>query len=309
MLYCFVRETAVSRGSFINRVGYAVVALFAVVVLGATAATAADLGANCAAAKQKAAAKKLNDKVKCHGKAIKKNIEVDAACLAKAETKFETSFSKAEGKGGCATVGDVDTIELLIDDTLTQLLNALPPVTTTTTTTTLPPNDCGSLPCGDCQACAAAPGGECSDEVDTFYANAQVADFTSCVESCLDQACFDGCITTYSSAGADYLAAVACIEGECETTCSVAACGNGLCEAGEDAFSCSFDCGPAGWTCAPSYYGTLDGCDCGCGILDPDCLDSTSASCEFCDDAGSCAFGLGPCPSTIDPTDNSQCAP
>jgi len=31
-------------------------------------------------------------------------------------------------------------------------------------------------------------------------------------------------------------------------------------------------CGrPASWTCPASYYGTLDGCDCGCGAWDPDC--------------------------------------
>jgi len=97
------------------------------------AAHAVEPAANCAAAKQKAAAKKLSDKVKCHGKAIKKGIAVDPACLTKAETKFETSFAKAEGKGGCVTEGDVDAIEQLIDDTLAQLLGALPPTTTTTT--------------------------------------------------------------------------------------------------------------------------------------------------------------------------------
>lgn len=31
---------------------------------------------------------------------------------------------------------------------------------------------------------------------------------------------------------------------------------------------------PAGWTCNPSYYDTNDGCDCNCGLLDPDCLES-----------------------------------
>merc|ERR1719378_1663157 len=28
---------------------------------------------------------------------------------------------------------------------------------------------------------------------------------------------------------------------------------------------------PAGWTCNPEYYDTQDGCDCECGIYDPDC--------------------------------------
>ena len=26
-----------------------------------------------------------------------------------------------------------------------------------------------------------------------------------------------------------------------------------------------------GWTCDPSYYGTFDGCNCDCGLVDPDC--------------------------------------
>jgi hypothetical protein len=89
---------------------------------------AVEPGAACAASKQKAAAKKLSDKVKCHGVAIKKEQPVDPACLTKAETKFEGSFAKAEDKGGCATTGDVDEVELLIDDVLAQLLAALPPV-------------------------------------------------------------------------------------------------------------------------------------------------------------------------------------
>ena len=99
---------------------------------------AKDLGALCAASKQKAAAKKFSDKVKCHGKAIKKGIAVDPACLTKAEGKFQAAFTKAEGKGGCLTTGDVNDIETLMDDTLTDLLEAIPATTTTTTTSTLP---------------------------------------------------------------------------------------------------------------------------------------------------------------------------
>ena len=30
---------------------------------------------------------------------------------------------------------------------------------------------------------------------------------------------------------------------------------------------------PADWLCDPSYYGTFDGCDCDCGLPDPDCDD------------------------------------
>jgi MYXO-CTERM domain-containing protein len=43
---------------------------------------------------------------------------------------------------------------------------------------------------------------------------------------------------------------------------------------------------PAEWTCPAGFFGTDDGCDCGCGALDPDCADATFASCDFnqCDD-------------------------
>jgi lysophospholipase L1-like esterase len=36
------------------------------------------------------------------------------------------------------------------------------------------------------------------------------------------------------------------------------------------------------WTCPQDYYGTNDGCDCGCGVIDPDCNgDSTCNACDF----------------------------
>ena len=38
---------------------------------------------------------------------------------------------------------------------------------------------------------------------------------------------------------------------------------------------------PAGWTCNVSFYGAADGCDCGCGVADPDCADATLASCKY----------------------------
>jgi hypothetical protein len=65
--------------------------------------------------------------------------------------------------------------------------------------------------------------------------------------------------------------------------------------------------GPAGWTCPPDFYGTADGCDCGCGVIDPDCADGTVASCEFCGEVGSCSPLDSGCPGDIDPTQNWLC--
>lgn len=60
---------------------------------------------------------------------------------------------------------------------------------------------------------------------------------------------------------------------------------------------------PDGWNCDPGFYDTNDGCDCGCGLFDPDCADMTVESCEFCANAGSCAMSC----MQIDPLDNSTC--
>jgi len=66
--------------------------------------------------------------------------------------------------------------------------------------------------------------------------------------------------------------------------------------------------GPPGWTCEAYLYGAADGCDCGCGVIDPDCIDGTVASCEYCDAVGSCTpiFDAG-CPGDIDPAQNWLC--
>jgi hypothetical protein len=65
--------------------------------------------------------------------------------------------------------------------------------------------------------------------------------------------------------------------------------------------------GPAGWTCDVFYYGTFDGCDCGCGVLDPDCIDGTVGSCEYCSEPGSCTPIDAGCPGDIDPAQNWLC--
>jgi hypothetical protein len=80
------------------------------------------------------------------------------------------------------------------------------------------------------------------------------------------------------------------------------ACGDGIdqnCNGVDD------PCGPTGWSCDVNFYGTSDGCDCGCGIPDPDCSSSDVSVCEFCNDPGSC--NTGACPGTIDPGDNAVC--
>jgi hypothetical protein len=107
--------------------------------------------------------------------------------------------------------------------------------------------------------------------------------------------------------------------GQCNPDCTCPYCGDDVvnqpseeCDGGDDAAcpgQCQPDCTcfpPLSWTCDPGYYGADDGCDCGCGALDPDCVDATVGSCQFCDDPGSC--GTGPCPANIDLNENWHCS-
>ncbi len=57
---------------------------------------------------------------------------------------------------------------------------------------------------------------------------------------------------------------------------------------------------PAGWVCSLAFYGVGDGCDCGCGALDPDCTSGLASSCEFNHCFNEPAVAIDPC-------DASQC--
>jgi hypothetical protein len=77
--------------------------------------------------------------------------------------------------------------------------------------------------------------------------------------------------------------------------CTDPGCSDPACDycydASGDIISCAGG-GGGGWTCDPSYYDAFDGCDCGCGIPDPDCFGGgcsepgcTDFSCDYCYDA------------------------
>jgi hypothetical protein len=66
---------------------------------------------------------------------------------------------------------------------------------------------------------------------------------------------------------------------------------------------------PEAWTCDNSYYGTDDGCDCGCGALDPDCAADAPEGVDPAS-AAVCAFNNCPPPDepgTVDPDENWLC--
>jgi cysteine-rich repeat protein len=60
------------------------------------------------------------------------------------------------------------------------------------------------------------------------------------------------------------------------------------------------------WTCDPSLFHGSDGCECGCGQVDPDCENTLSASCDFCGGIGSCNPNDLAC-QQVNPTNNAIC--
>lgn len=99
---------------------------------------AKDPGQRCAAAKLKAATRETCAKAECYREAVAASVPVDAACLAKAATKFAKAFADAERKSGCATLGDAAVIEVKVDAFLADLVNEIPATTSTSTTTIHP---------------------------------------------------------------------------------------------------------------------------------------------------------------------------
>ncbi len=91
----------------------------------------------------------------------------------------------------------------------------------------------------------------------------------------------------------------------CDWCNALGSCGTGACPSNikpTENWTCTV---PAGWTCNPDWYGSGDGCHCGCGALDPDCTDVTADACDVCSGPGSC--GVGSCPSVIAPNNNAIC--
>jgi hypothetical protein len=90
----------------------------------------------CEGAKIKAAGKKTNCKCALEAKQAQKGGTIDPLKIAKCESGFTNSFSKAESKGGCNTTGDAAAIEAKVDAFIADARTELEPGVTTTTTTT-----------------------------------------------------------------------------------------------------------------------------------------------------------------------------
>jgi len=81
--------------------------------LASRAMAGGDPAAKCASAKQKASGKKAAAKFGCYSKAASKALQVDQACLTKAEDTFTAAFTKADSNGAC--VGDAAAVEAAVD--------------------------------------------------------------------------------------------------------------------------------------------------------------------------------------------------
>jgi cysteine-rich repeat protein len=82
----------------------------------------------CASSKMKAAGKQIGTILKCYATGAKNSEAPDSECIAKGYTKLVGAFSKAEGRGGCTTTGDVGTIDMADENASEEQVEALSPV-------------------------------------------------------------------------------------------------------------------------------------------------------------------------------------
>jgi hypothetical protein len=93
--------------------------------------------------------------------------------------------------------------------------------------------------------------------------------------------------------------------------CSEYGCRDDACQRCTDtdyAASTSVGCGSDAWTCSLSHYGTGDGCDCGCGVRDPDCGKDQGCSEAGCqqDACAYCHAGNATDAGTFDPRSDND---
>ena len=92
---------------------------------------------------------------------------------------------------------------------------------------------------------------------------------------------------------------------DCNLACNTTCVGSGLGVAKSGAGNCTTTKVPSFWTCNLSAYGTGDGCNCGCGVVDPDCTSAARSAClEPCQSTGSCATAC----LLVDANNNARCA-
>jgi hypothetical protein len=155
--------------------------LAACLFAGSGAVAGTDPADACKDAKAKAAGGKAAALLEAFGKNVKRPAPSKlAADVSKAQSKLTRGFARAEGKGGCATTGDVGTIETKVDAFVADVLSDVPdltttttgPVTTSTSTTATTASTSTSTTLAACDCCGVAgrltfeatlPAGDCGD--------------------------------------------------------------------------------------------------------------------------------------------------
>src|SRR5262245_19328687 len=95
-------------------------------LLAGVADGAKDPVVRCGASKLKATGRTVSALLRCHGQAVGKGLPGHPACLSEVNGKFVGSNVKAEGKGGCAIVGDAPAVAVIVGDLVTTMLDRLP---------------------------------------------------------------------------------------------------------------------------------------------------------------------------------------
>ncbi|MCO4762117.1 MAG: hypothetical protein KC502_11470 [Myxococcales bacterium] len=157
---------------------------------------------------------------------------------------------------------------------------------------------CGSDGCGG--SCGSCPNGKVCDFEGVCHAP------PSCLPTCTSKVCGDdGCGGSCGTCGdaakpicKDGACLAGCVPSCVGKTCGPDGCGGTCGKACASTDTCSEHghCVPKAWTCGADSYAAMDGCDCGCGVPDPDCkvgdqLLKGCAADQKCD-AGKCVSAL-----------------
>ena len=257
--------------------------------------------AKCSAAKTKALGRRAYDEMRCRLRALLRGGSVDAQCLGKAELRFTTAITKADGLGTCSDTAMA--LETLVDACMTTLHRGCG-------------EDAGSFTCGapcgpglvctavstfpwECscvQSCATTyDWPTCGGACDPGWACAPLGPlpYCGCVPSCLTSeaptcggTCPDGglCVQPFGSNSCE------CVSPDNTCTISEAPVCGGTCP--------TLACCPAGQSCGESSLG--DGCNCMCP--------PSSLACPFSAKWGTYGSGDGqfisPWSIAVDPSGN-----
>jgi hypothetical protein len=246
-----------------NRITYASILVLAFGLLSLPAGATSDPGAHCAAAKMRAAAKRMRSEMFCYAKAAERGEDVDPGCLQTAAEKYASAFRRAEEKGGRATPSDASSVGTEVGSCVSGLVESLPPTAPSCADNKKNGSetdvDCGGSCAAKCalnQSCSSSSdcstsscvNGVCSEYLPSCTngvkdgSESDVDCGGSCGRCGVDRSCSadSDCTTLY------------CANGNCASGCT-----DGVQNGAETGVDCGADCGAC-----PDGYGCLYDADC-----------------------------------------------